>query len=159
MKLNDFDYLLDLTGEEQERRWLQERLETLSVREGTVLAAAALKDPPEDMAQAINQLQALDEYTIRLDAGSYEALGMAYLLNETKMPGNALPFVDLTQMGTHYEDSPLTKLAAMKKRLREQAHLNYLDSNSLDTGISSALAISSNAITLGVAFAVSICWI
>ena len=104
MKLNDFDYLAQLPGEEQERRWLQERLETLSVREGTILAAATLKDPPEDMAQAINQLQTLDEYTVRMGAVSYEALGMAYLLNETKMPENALPFVDLTQMGTHYED-------------------------------------------------------
>ncbi len=113
--MNDFDYLLDLPGEEQERRWLQERLETLSVREGIALAAAALKDPPEDMAQAINQLQALDEYTVRLDAGSYEALGMAYLLNETKMPGNALPFVDLTQMGTHYEDRPPNQISGNEK--------------------------------------------
>ena len=104
LKMNDFDYLAHLPGEEQERRWLQERLETLSVREGTILAAATLKDPPEDMAQAINQLQTLDEYTVRMGAVSYEALGMAYLLNETKMPENALPFVDLTQMGKHYED-------------------------------------------------------
>ncbi len=37
--------------------------------------------------------------------------------------------------------------------------LVYLVSNSFDTGISSACAISSRAITLGVAFAVSICWI
>ena len=70
MKLNDFDYLLQLPGEDQERRWLQERLETLSVREGTVLAAATLKAPPEDMAQAITCLQSLDEFEVRVDSGS-----------------------------------------------------------------------------------------
>ena len=104
MILNDFDYLLDLPGEERERRWLQERLETLSVREGIILAAAAQSDPPGDMVQAINCLQSLDHYEMRVNAGSYEALGLAYLRNETKMPENALPFVDLEQMGRHYED-------------------------------------------------------
>ena len=102
--MNDFDYLLDLPGEERERRWLQERLETLSVREGIILAAAAQRDPPGDMAQAINCLQSLDHYEMRVNVGSYEALGLAYLRNETKMPENALPFVDLDQMGRDYED-------------------------------------------------------
>lgn len=104
MKLNDFDYLSELPGEEREQNWIRMRLGTLSAREGVVLTAAAQAAPPENTVQAINQLQTLDEYTVCLDAGSYEALGMAYLLNETKMPGNALPFVDLTQMGKHYED-------------------------------------------------------
>lgn len=102
MKLNDFDYLAQLPGEEQERRWLQERLETLSVREGNILAAATLKDPPEDMAQAINQLQALDEYTVRLGVGSYEALGMAYLLNETKMLSTPFQNVDFRRNGMSF---------------------------------------------------------
>ena len=104
MKLTNFDYLLELPGEEQERRWVQERLETLSVREGIILAAAAQRDPPEDMAQAINCLQLLDHYEVRVNAGSYEALGLAYLRNETRMPKNALPFVDLEQTGRYYED-------------------------------------------------------
>ena len=104
MILNDFDYLLDLPGEERERRWLQERLETLSVREGIILAAAAQSDPPGDMVQAINCLQSLDHYEMRVNVGSYEALGLAYLRNESKMPENALPFVDMEQMGRHYED-------------------------------------------------------
>ena len=102
--MNDFDYLLDLPGEERERRWLQERLETLGVREGIILAAAAMRNPPGDMVQAINGLQSLDHYEVRVNAGSYEALGLAYLRNETKMPENALPFVDLEQMGRHYEN-------------------------------------------------------
>ncbi|MDE6590090.1 MAG: hypothetical protein K2K53_07065, partial [Oscillospiraceae bacterium] len=101
--MNDFDYLLDLPGEERERRWLQQRLETLSVREGIILSAAAMRNPPGDMAQAINCLQSLDDYEVRVNVGSHEALGLAYLRNETKMPENALPFVDLDQMGRNYE--------------------------------------------------------
>ena len=49
--MNDFDYLGQLHGRKQERRWLQERLETLSAREGIVLAAALLCDPPKDMCR------------------------------------------------------------------------------------------------------------
>ena len=75
MTLNEFDYLAQLPGGEREQNWIRMRLGTLSVREGIVLAAAAQADPPEDAAQAINQLQSLDEYRVLLDAGSYEALG------------------------------------------------------------------------------------
>ena len=102
--MNDFDYLLTLPGEEQERRWLQERLETLSVREGIVLAAVAQSDPPGDMAQAINSLMLLDYYPVRVNAGSYEALGMDYLRRDTSMPESALPYVNLTQTGKYYEN-------------------------------------------------------
>ncbi len=40
MMKNDFDYLLKLPGAPAEQAWLRERLETLSVREGYILAAA-----------------------------------------------------------------------------------------------------------------------
>ena len=102
--MNDFDYLAQLPGEEREQDWIRTRLGTLSVREGIVLAAAAQADPPESAAQAINQLQTLDEYTVCLDAGSYEKLGRRYLLNETRMPQDALPFIDLDEIGRQYED-------------------------------------------------------
>ncbi len=98
------DDFMALPGTTEEQAWLSERLETLSVREEYALAAAVQKDPPEDMSQAINQLQSLDNFTIHLDAGSYEALGQSYLLNETAMPMSALPFVDLAQVGQNYED-------------------------------------------------------
>ena len=52
--MNDFEYLLSLPGEDRERHWVRERLETLSVREGIVLAAALLRTEPENMEQAIN---------------------------------------------------------------------------------------------------------
>lgn len=102
--MNDFDYLLTLPGEERERQWLQQRLETLGVREGIALAAAVQRTIPEDMTQAINCLQSLDGYEVRINAGSYTALGQSYLRNETKMPQSAIPFVDLEQMGQRYED-------------------------------------------------------
>ena len=85
--MNDFDYLAQLPGEEREQDWIRKRLGTLSVREGYALTAAVMGSPPENAVQAINRLQSLDEYMVCIDAGSYEALGMAYLLNETKMPG------------------------------------------------------------------------
>ncbi len=101
--MNDFDYLLDLPGEERERHWLQERLETLSVREGIIFAAVAQSTPPEDMAQAINSLMLLDYYPVRINAGNYKALGMDYLRRDTTMPESALPYVNLTQTGKYYE--------------------------------------------------------
>ncbi len=102
--MSDFDYLLDLPGKGRERRWLRERLETLSVREGITLSAAVQRTQPRDMEQAINCLQSLDSYTMRLNAGSYAALGQGYLLNDTAMPMDAFPFVDLTALGQRYED-------------------------------------------------------
>ncbi len=104
MKLKEFDYLAQLPGAEREQDWIRMRLGTLSVREGITLAAAAQADPPEDAAQAINQLQSLDEYRVLLDAGSYEALGRRYLLNDTRMPMDALPFTDLEAVGRQYEE-------------------------------------------------------
>lgn len=102
--MNDFDYLTQLPGEEREQNWIRMRLGTLSVREGIILAAAAQADPPENAVQAINRLQSLDEYTVCLDAGSYEALGRRYLLNETAMPMDALRFLNLEAVGEQYED-------------------------------------------------------
>lgn len=102
--MNDFDYLARLPGEDREQDWIRMRLGTLSVREGIILAAAAQADPPENAVQAINRLQSLDEYTVCLNAGSYEALGRRYLINDTAMPMDALAFADLEAVGRQYED-------------------------------------------------------
>lgn len=101
---HDFDGLVELTGTDQERNWLRERLETLSVREGIILSAALQRCPPQNAVDAINCLQSLDCYEVRVGVGSYEALGSAYLRNETKMPESAQLFADLDQMGCWYED-------------------------------------------------------
>ena len=102
--MSEFDDLLQLSVEEQEQRWLRERLETLSVREGVALTAAMLRTQPQNAVDAINLLQSLDHYTVHINAGNYEALGHAYLRNETRMPKSALPFVNLEQTGRYYGD-------------------------------------------------------
>ena len=102
--MSEFDDLLRLPVEEQEQRWLRKRLETLSVRESVALTAAVLRNQPQNAVDAINLLQSLDHYTVHINAGNYEALGHAYLRNETRMPKSALPFVDLEQTGRYYED-------------------------------------------------------
>ena len=98
-----FKDLSTLPGTLQEQAWLEERLETLSVREGCVLAAATMRRPPSTMTEAIDHLQSLDNYEIRFPAGSYEALGEIYLRQETRMPEDAFPYVDLQQAGQKYE--------------------------------------------------------
>ena len=59
VKLNDFDYLLQLPGEERERKWIQARLETLTAQENILLTAAVLKEPPQNTVDAVNQLNSL----------------------------------------------------------------------------------------------------
>lgn len=74
------------------------------MREGIALAAVVQNNPPDNAVQAINRIQSLDEYTVCLDAGSYEALGRRYLLNETTMPMDALRFLNLEAVGERYQD-------------------------------------------------------
>lgn len=102
--MNDFDYLAQLPGEGREQSWIQRRLETLDVREGIILAAAAQADPPEDAAQAINTLQSLDYYNVCYPTGSYEQLGRHYLEQEFVVPEEALPHIDYDKLGRQYED-------------------------------------------------------
>lgn len=98
--MKEFDRLLELPGTPQEQAWLRERLETLSVRESYVLAAAALRHPPERMEDAVNALQVLDGFEVRL-AGSCEELGASAALN---LPESVLPYVDFELLGQQYAD-------------------------------------------------------
>ena len=59
-----FKDLPALPGTPQEQAWLKERLETLSVREEHVLAAAWRREPPESAWDAAVHLQSLDSYEI-----------------------------------------------------------------------------------------------
>lgn len=100
----EFRYMAELPSTPPEQAWVRERLETLSVREGVVLTAAARRLPFESAADAINCLQSLDEYEVWPNTGSYEALGLAFLRSKTRMPENAFPFVDLAKTGRYYEE-------------------------------------------------------
>ncbi len=104
MMNDDFTYLAALSGTPAERAWLRERLETLSVREGYILAAATARDPPENTGEAVRCLHSLDEYVVYFPAASYEELGAACLLWDGHVPKDALPYVDLHRLGKQYED-------------------------------------------------------
>lgn len=104
MMNDDFTYLAALPGSQAEQAWLRERLETLSVREGYVLAAAMARDPPENTGEAVRCLHSLDDYEVYFPAASYEELGAACLPRDIRIPKNVLPYVDLHRLGEQYED-------------------------------------------------------
>ena len=102
--MNEFNRLAELPGSPQEQGWIEERLETLSVRESYSLAAILMKTPPRDAKEAVECLQSLDEYKVRFPAGSYEQLGKLYLQQINKIPEGVLPYVNLERLGQQYED-------------------------------------------------------
>ena len=95
--------ILCLPGTAEERRWLAEHLEVRSVRERTILSAAMAREPPQDMAGAVNCLLSLDEYEVRGHVGSYTALG-EFSLFEQCVPQDQQAYFDLTALGYAYED-------------------------------------------------------
>lgn len=101
--MGEFDHLLELPGTPQERAWLEERLETLSVREGYVLAADSMRHPPETAAEVINSIQNLSGCEIH-PAGSYEELGRFSLGQASKLPEEVLPYVDFDHIGQQFEN-------------------------------------------------------
>lgn len=103
--LRDFEYLTTLPGTAQEQAWIQERLDTLSVREGMALTATAAWHPPETLADAINHLQSLDNCDVCFPAGCCAQLGELYMRRETRIPEDAFPYVDLHQLGQQYEEA------------------------------------------------------
>lgn len=102
--MRDFEYLTALPGTVQEQVWVQERLDTLSVREGIALTAATAWHPPETLADAINHLRSLDSCDVYFPAGSYAQLGELYMRRETRIPEDAIPYVNLSLLGQQYED-------------------------------------------------------
>lgn len=98
----NIDALLQLKGTQKERDWLRENLETLSVREGTILAAALARHPPASMSDVINHVRSLDEYEVCYRAGNYEQLG-AFRLQEDGIPRELWEFMDQAELGRTYE--------------------------------------------------------
>ena len=75
MERSHDEMILRLPGTASEKQWLTDHLEALSVRERIVLSAAMAREPPRDMAGAVNCLLTLDEYFFLPQAG-----GQVYLL-------------------------------------------------------------------------------
>ena len=116
-----------MESKSMERQWILDRLETLSVKEQTQLAAAiisrgqlkalsektgeerelaVLKMDPNTVRDAVNLLLALPDYEVICPAGSYEQQGEYYLRYEAGHP-DLIPYANLEQIGWNYEDSHL----------------------------------------------------
>lgn len=100
--MDNFKELPTLPGPAQYQAYVKERLETLSVREGYILAAVLQRAPPRDTEEAVDRLNSLEDYDV-CPAGSYEELGR-FSLQRIKVPEDALSYVDLDELGRQYED-------------------------------------------------------
>lgn len=100
--MDNFKGLPTLPGPAQYQAYVKERLETLSVREGYILAAVLQRAPPRDAEEAVDCLNSLEDYDV-CPAGSYEELGQ-FSLQRIKFPEDVLPYVDLDELGRQYED-------------------------------------------------------
>lgn len=98
--------LLRLPGRANEAEWLKNRLEVLSVREEIILSAALQRQPPETAADTINHILSIPYHEVCADTGSYAALGEFFLEhdNTTKLPPEALAFIDKDALGQQYEN-------------------------------------------------------
>ena len=100
--------LLQLDGTQKEQDWLRKNLEMLSVREGTILAAALQRNPPGSMTDVINHMLTLEEYEVRYQAGNYEQLG-EFSMQEKCIPNELRGYVDARELGMSYaEEHPGT---------------------------------------------------
>ena len=100
--MENFKELPTLPGPAQYQAYVKERLETLSVREGYILAAVLQRAPPRDAEEAVDCLNSLEDYDV-CPAGSYEELGR-FSLQRIKVSEDVLSYVDLDELGRQYED-------------------------------------------------------
>jgi hypothetical protein len=103
--VNDFKELYSLPGTAEEKKWLADRLETLTVKEALILTAAQMRHPADTAADAVRQLCSLPDYTLIGPAKSYEELGKRYLEKETRFPRKLYECADLDKLGRWYEDT------------------------------------------------------
>lgn len=98
--------LLRLPGREDEIGWLKSRLETMSVREEIILSGSIWADQPRTAADVVQHIICIPYLDICAGANSYTALGEFFLEhdNTTKLPPEALAFVDKDALGERYED-------------------------------------------------------
>lgn len=95
---------VSLPGTQEERNWIEKRLETLSVKESIILSAAVMRQPPATMRDVIHCLASLEDYKVCFPAGSYAQLGRFYLQHKGHLPECAMYYADLERAGMKYED-------------------------------------------------------
>ncbi len=57
--MSDFKEFCNLPGTPEEKKWLRERLETLTVKESIILTVAQMRQPAVTAADAVRQLCSL----------------------------------------------------------------------------------------------------
>ena len=103
---SDYAMFFELPQTPLENEWLEERLETLSVKESVILAAALQRKQPESVEDAINLLASLQDYDACCLVHDEEDLGRIYLADAgLKLPDLVLEHTDLEALGVAFEDS------------------------------------------------------
>ena len=101
--LEKYGNLLSLPHTQEEKRWLKERLETLSAKESIALTAAMLCSLPTTMVDAVNILISLQDYTVCV-AKSYDYLADYYLREHgIVLPDSVKEHTDMVRIGRMYE--------------------------------------------------------
>lgn len=97
---------LQFPGRQDEIKWLRNRLETMSIREETILSGSIWADQPRTAADVIRHILLIPYLDVCAGANSYTALGEFFLKHESplKLPPDALDFVDMETLGERYED-------------------------------------------------------
>ena len=96
----DFGGLLSLPHTEAERKWLREKLETLSPKESAVLTALLSWKAPETASDAVNLLLNVRQCEVYSPVSNYADLGERYLKEEgVKLPDGAEEFTDMEALG------------------------------------------------------------
>lgn len=100
-----YDDILCLPHTESERKWLAERLSTLSARESIALAAARERTPPETTMDAINIMASLRNYGICGPVSDCGDLSWLYLAEaKLDLPDMVLAYTDMDALGAAFAD-------------------------------------------------------
>lgn len=102
--MKQFESLERLPATPEEKAWLQERMETLSVRESMILSGALMSGEVHNGCDLVNVFQAMQDYEVCYPAGTYAQLGRFYLAHEAQLPEDIPDFIDTEQLGKNYED-------------------------------------------------------
>ena len=98
--MNTFKEIPSLPGSPEEKEWLRERVDVLSVGERYILSASLMRTPPVDCKEAINEFLSLPDYELLFPAGGYEGLGQLW----RDEIGGAPDGLDVWHLGQLYED-------------------------------------------------------
>ncbi len=100
--MKDFEHLTELPGTPQEQAWIRERLETLSVQEGIVLAAVTEEKPPVTAADVVNQFFELSGHVVVRAASDHKQLGKFFAETIMLAPEHVREYMDYEKLGQMY---------------------------------------------------------